>query len=116
MTSRFLLGFAFSVLASAPLFAQERTPEQLFKAACVSCHGPDGKGQPEAVLGFTPPDSFPDFSDCPVSSVEPDDMWRAVITRGGRIRGLSHIMPAFGDILTAKEIDGLVQYLHALCA
>ena len=94
----------------------ERTGEQIFRAACVSCHGPDGKGQPQALLGFEPPDTFPDFTDCPTGSVEPDDMWIAVVHRGGRVRGLSHIMPAFGDVLSDEEIDRVVQYLHSLCA
>jgi mono/diheme cytochrome c family protein len=94
----------------------ERTGEQLFRAACVSCHGPDGKGQPPSVLGFEPPATFPDFTDCPVTSVEPDDMWIAVVHRGGRVRGLSHIMPAFEDALTDAEIHRVVQYLHSLCA
>ena len=68
------------------------------------------------MLGFEPPASFPDFTDCPVSSVEPDDMWIAVVHRGGRVRGLSHIMPAFEEVLTDAEIHRVVQYLHSLCA
>lgn len=110
---------ALCVLAlgvSARVLAQDRTGEQVYRAACLSCHGPDGRGQPSSLLGFEPPDSFPDFTDCAVSSVEPDDMWRAVIHRGGRVRGLSHIMPAFGEALTEAEIDRVVEYLHAFCA
>ena len=104
-------------LSGAAMSAQsERTGEQVFKAACIACHGPDGKGQPPAILGFEPPDSFPDFTDCPVASVEDDDLWRAVITRGGRARGLSHIMPAFGDVLAPAEIDRVIDFLHAFCA
>jgi hypothetical protein len=68
------------------------------------------------VLGFEPPATFPDFTNCPVSSVEPDDMWIAVVHRGGRVRGLSHIMPAFEDVLTDAEIDRVVQHLHSLCS
>jgi mono/diheme cytochrome c family protein len=94
----------------------DRTGEQIFRAACVACHGSDGRGQPASVLGFEPPASFPDFTDCPVSSVEPDDMWIAVVHRGGRVRGLSHIMPAFEEALTDAEIHRVVQYLHSLCA
>jgi mono/diheme cytochrome c family protein len=101
--------------AGAPTPA-ERTGEQIYSAACVSCHGPDGKGQKQALLGFEPPDSFPDFTDCAVASAEPDAIWNAVIHRGGRIRGLSHIMPAFEDALTDPEIDRLVQFLHSFCA
>ena len=38
-------------------------------------------------------------------------MWLAVVHRGGRVRGVSHIMPAFEDVLTDAEIDRVVQYL-----
>jgi mono/diheme cytochrome c family protein len=113
--------FALLGCSSAVVMAQAtgggpgRTGEQLYRSACMSCHGPDGRGQPKAVLGFDPPPTFPDFTDCPVSSVEPDDMWVAVVHRGGRARGLSHIMPAFADALSDAEIDRLVQYLHGMC-
>jgi len=94
----------------------ERSGEEVFRAACVACHAPDGRGQPKSVLGFEPPASFPDFTDCPVSSVEPAEIWLAVVHRGGRARGLSHIMPAFEDILSDGEIERVVEYLHSLCA
>jgi hypothetical protein len=104
------------VTSVATVGAQERTGEQIYRATCVACHGIDGKGQKQALLGFEPPDSFPDFTDCPVASSEPDAIWNAVIHRGGRVRGLSRIMPAFEDLLTDAEIDRLVQYLHSFCA
>jgi mono/diheme cytochrome c family protein len=110
-----LLAWAGAAAAQAPAVG-ERTGEQVFRDACVSCHGPDGKGQPVTVLGFTPPDTFPNFTDCPVASVEPDEMWLAVVHRGGRVRGLNHIMPAFEGVLTDTEIERVVQYLHAFCA
>jgi len=94
----------------------ERTGEEIYRAACAACHGPDGKGQPVSVLGFEPPAAFPDFTDCPVSSAEPDLIWLAIVHMGGRVRGESHIMPAFDDILTDNEIGRVVQYLHSLCA
>jgi mono/diheme cytochrome c family protein len=94
----------------------ERSGEQIFRAACAACHGPDGKGQPVSVLGFEPPAAFPDFTDCAVSSAEPDLIWLAIVHMGGRVRGESHIMPAFADILTDDEINRVVQHLHSLCA
>ncbi len=120
----FLALLLFTCAASAPVVAQvgdapkagERTGEQIYRAACVSCHGPDGKGQKQALLGFEPPDSFPDFTDCAVASSEPDAIWNAVIHRGGRVRGLSRIMPAFEDVLTDPEIERLVEFLHSFCA
>jgi hypothetical protein len=94
----------------------ERTGAQIFQAACAACHGPDGRGQPQSVLGFEPPAAFPDFTDCPVSSAEPDLIWLAIVHMGGRVRGESHIMPAFADALTDDEIERVVQHLHSLCA
>ncbi len=112
----FVCAIPAGAAAQARDSAPARTGGEIYRVACVSCHGPDGKGQPQALLGFERPASFPDFTDCPVSSVEPDEMWLAVVHRGGRIRGLSHIMPAFGDVLTDDEIYRVVQYLHSLCA
>jgi len=112
--------FGASLTAAAQTAAApaetDRSGEQIFKAACASCHGPDGKGQPPAVLGFEPPATFPNFTDCAVSSPEPDYIWLAIVHRGGRIRGESHIMPAFEDALNDKEIERVVHYLHSLCA
>jgi len=68
------------------------------------------------VLGFDPPPSFPDFTDCATGSAENDYIWLAVVHMGGRVRAESHIMPAFADVLTDAEIDRVVQYLHSLCA
>jgi len=52
-----------SAFAQAPELKLE-TGEDIYKAACIGCHGPNGKGQPETTLGFEKPSQFPDFSDC----------------------------------------------------
>ena len=47
----------------APAAEQTIAPgEALYRAACVTCHGPDGKGSPRSVVGFDAP--LPDFTDC----------------------------------------------------
>lgn len=99
---------------SAPA-TSERTGEQIFYAACAACHGPDGKGQPKSILGFEPPSTFPDFTDCAISSAEPDVMWLSIVHRGGRARGESHLMPAFEEALGDADIERVVEYLHSLC-
>ena len=42
--------------------AQLETGEQIFKSACIACHGPDATGMPKSISGFEPPRTFPDKS------------------------------------------------------
>jgi len=95
------------------------TGEQIFHAACVTCHAPDGKGSPQAVVGFALPlpngHDFPDFTDCPTNTVEPLGDWVAVAMRGGPIRGLDRHMPAFGDALSQDQLESAVKYLWSFC-
>jgi cytochrome c553 len=91
------------------------TGEQIFKTACVACHGPDGKGMPESISAFKQPDSFPDFTRCDQTTAEMNNDWKAVITHGGRYRGFSQIMPSFKEALTPEQIDKVVVYLRHFC-
>lgn len=118
-----LLGVGMSSAAThaqapgqAPSVANLKTGKELYEAGCVSCHGPDGRGQADALRGFEVPDTFPDFSDCPTSTPEPDFQWRAVITNGGPARGFSQIMPSFKDLLTQEQIGQVIGHLRSLCS
>ena len=92
----------------------DATGQEIYKAACITCHGPDGKGSPRTVVGFDT--QLPDFTDCAFATAEADVDWHAVVHEGGRIRGLSHRMPAFGDALTAGQIAAAVEYVRHFCA
>jgi mono/diheme cytochrome c family protein len=105
----------FCLAQSAPELKLD-TGEEIYKAACVGCHGPGGKGQPETTLGFEKPPQFPDFSDCNGSTRERTFDWRATIHEGGAQRGWSEIMPSFAEALTLKQIDMVTQYLRTLCS
>ena len=91
------------------------TGREIFEAACIGCHGPGATGQPPATLGFEPPATFPDFSDCNGSTRERTWDWRAIIHEGGPRRGFSEIMPSFGEALTLGQIDKVMAYLREQC-
>ncbi|HEY5618576.1 MAG TPA: cytochrome c [Vicinamibacterales bacterium] len=91
------------------------TGREIFDAACIGCHGPGATGQPEDTLGFEPPATFPDFSDCNGSTRERTWDWRAIIHEGGPRRGFSEIMPSFGEALTLEQIDKVMAYLREQC-
>lgn len=91
------------------------TGKEIFDAACIACHGPGGKGQPQTTLGFEPPATFPDFSDCNGSTREKTYDWRAVIHEGGQGRGFSDIMPSFAEALTLDQIGTVMAYMREQC-
>ena len=95
--------------------ANPRNGERIYKSACVSCHGADGRGAPESISVFTRPDSFPDFTRCDQTTAEINTGYKDVITNGGPSHGFSQIMPAFGEALSSQEIDDLVAHLREFC-
>ena len=92
-----------------------RNGEKVYKGGCIACHGSEGKGAPMASTVFKRPDTFPDFTDCAGTTPEPNGNWKAVIVHGGPSRGLSQIMPAFGDLLTDEEINDVIAYMRGFC-
>src|SRR6266446_516277 len=127
IVARFMRFLFIVVLLALPNVAHAQAPQdatselkldtgqEIFEAACIACHGPGGRGQPQTTLGFEPPATFPDFSDCFGSVREKTFDWTATIHEGGRGRGFSEIMPSFAEALTPDQIDKVVQYLRTLC-
>jgi cytochrome c len=89
-----------------------RNGEKVYKGGCIACHGSDGKGAAPTSTVFARPDTFPDFTDCAGTTPEPNGNWKAVIVHGGPSRGLSQIMPAFGDLLTDDQINDVIAYMR----
>jgi mono/diheme cytochrome c family protein len=120
-TARVIGAFALLLLTAPRLSAQAdivssaRTGRDVFMGGCVTCHGPDGRGTPKSTLGFEPPPTFPDFTDCVATAREPDRDWRAIITHGGPARGFSPIMPSFRELLASHQIDLAIEFLRTFC-
>jgi mono/diheme cytochrome c family protein len=108
-----------AVLRAQTVTAADEIPlnsgKEIFQAACIGCHGPEGKGMPKTTVGFEPPSTFPDFTDCSGTTPEDNQTWRTIITKGGPGRGFSQIMPSFSDALTPRQIDMVIDYLRAFC-
>lgn len=115
-----ILPLALPLLPSAQTLHYTAPPnaergEVVYKGGCIACHGADGKGAPLASTVFTRPDTWPDFTDCAGTTPEPNGNWKAAIVHGGPSRGLSQIMPAFGDLLTDAQINDVMAYMRGFC-
>lgn len=92
--------------------AQPTTIPEMWDAWCARCHASDGSGKlPEPTIAVVPMD----FTDCQLTSPEPDADWELAIAQGGPAVGLSSEMPAFGDTLTGEQIRGFVRHLRGFC-
>jgi hypothetical protein len=102
---------AFAAVSAS---AQERSGgAELYRTGCAACHGVDGRGNPQATVGFDLP--LPDFTDCSFATVEPDADWLAVTHSGGPARAFDRRMPAFGELLTEAEMLRTLAYARAFC-
>jgi mono/diheme cytochrome c family protein len=95
--------------------ANLKTGQEIYRSACIACHGKDGKGAPQQLRGFKAPNTFPDFTLCDQTTPEDNKAWEAVITYGGRFRGFSQIMPSFSQALTPEQIAQVAHYLRSFC-
>jgi hypothetical protein len=93
--------------------ATERTPEAHYRAACLSCHGPDGRGMPATTVGFDVP--LPDFTDCAFARREPDADWVSIAHEGGPMRAFDPLMPAFGGVYSEAELGLAVEHIRTFC-
>jgi len=103
-----------AVTASQQAAGVPRSPERVYRAACATCHGSDGKGSSQSRVGFVLP--LPDFSDCNFASREPDSDWLAIIHDGGPARAFDPMMPAFAGALTDVEMRKALAHVRTFCA
>ena len=102
-----------ALCTSLPFQLEAQSGADVYRFACAACHAEDGRGEPRAVVGFDTP--LPDFTDCAFATSESDFEWNAVVHRGGPARALDRRMPAFGEALTAEEIQRAIDYVRSFC-
>ena len=84
----------------------------MWDAWCARCHAQDGTGRiDEPTVSVVPMD----FTDCRVTTAEPDADWERAIAKGGPGVGLSPQMPAFEDSLTPEQITAFVSHIRSFC-
>jgi mono/diheme cytochrome c family protein len=93
--------------------AAQHPGAELYQAACATCHGPDGRGQPRSHVGFAVP--IPDFTDCAFATPEPDADWLAVVHSGGPARAFDRRMPAFADALSEPQMRQILVHVRTFC-
>ena len=100
------------LLLAAALSGQPTTIPAMWTEWCARCHAEDGSGKvSEPTVTVEPMD----FTDCKVSSPEPDADWERAIAKGGPGVGLSPEMPAFEDSLTPEQIRLFVSHIRGFC-
>jgi hypothetical protein len=84
----------------------------MWDAWCARCHAQNGSGKiNEPTVAVEPMD----FTDCKVTTPEPDADWERAIAKGGPGVGLSPQMPAFEDSLTPEQIRGFISHIRGFC-
>ena len=83
---------------------------ELYEQGCQSCHGSDGRGNPQWESAVRPIE----FTDCGTTS-EATETWTTVVKKGGPSRGLDAAMPAFEGAYTDDEIGAIVAFIRGFC-
>lgn len=108
-------GLATLCMASAANAAPDlETGRRLFETTCASCHGKQGRPDPDDPVVRALETAPADLSDPLFNSREPALDWVLVVKHGGRALGLSEQMPAWDSAFSDAEIASLVAYVKTL--
>ena len=83
-----------------------------FQQYCVTCHGPQGKGDGISATGL--PIKPQNLTDGVMLNPLPDAFLHKVISQGGQAVGLSPLMPGFTPFLSDVQIEEVVAYVRTL--
>ena len=105
-----LAGIAVVGLSAQAAHAQGVTPvdqgRAIYHGHCAGCHGVDGGGDGPAAAGMTPAPT--NFKTATPSTLTDNTIQQAVLV------GKPPVMRGYATILTASEINAVVDYLRTL--
>jgi cytochrome c oxidase cbb3-type subunit III len=112
--SPILIVFILVSLGLTSNLSAQDSGKPLYQFYCAQCHGEKGDGKginatedlPTQPKDFTSPKNLPVFSDQQITNT---------ITQGGPKEQLSFIMPPWGNLLSAEEIETLRAHLREIC-
>jgi mono/diheme cytochrome c family protein len=86
--------------------------KEIYEQYCALCHGPQGKGDGSLSANLDPKPR--NHTDGAYMNALSDAHLLKVIGGGGAAAGLSPIMPAWGAILSAQQIQDVVAFVRTL--
>lgn len=84
--------------------------KEIYTNTCVSCHGPEGKGDGVAAAALDPKPR--NLSDAAYVSTLSNEHLYKVISEGGASVGLSPLMAAWGGVLSEQDINDVIAYIR----
>lgn len=106
---------ALACLLLWPLAAQAqdaKAGEEIYAQYCALCHGPEGKGDGSLSANLDPRPR--NHTDGAYMNALSDAHLLKIVGGGGAAAGLSPIMPAWKDILSAQQIQDVVAFVRTL--
>ena len=110
-----LSALALACLLLWPLASQAQDAaagQEIYTQYCALCHGPQGKGDGSLSANLDPKPR--NHTDGAYMNALSDAHLLKVVGGGGAAAGLSPIMPAWGAILSAQQIQDVVAFVRTL--
>jgi cytochrome c oxidase cbb3-type subunit 3 len=111
--SLLVAGLQIGARARADDDAKWAATEKLYNTYCVQCHGMNRNGK--GINAKSMPVQPRDHSDPKGMGAIPDSEIVKAITYGGLSVNKSVLMPAWGKVLSAQQIQDLAAYIRHVC-
>lgn len=114
LQTRWLLPIAFILVTTgkSPGADSPADGKKLYLTYCSSCHGETGKGDGPAAKSL--PVKPADHTNGAEMNQFSDKSLQEIISKGGSAVGKSPIMPAWGNLLSQKQLSDLVAYIRSI--